>query len=135
MAQQRLSCRSLRSDSGKGSARTAGSLRLASERITAAELVRRRVEAEVERFNSEQSLVYEGLVQPTDAEAALNGVRLKARRPLDAAAQTAVALEALDQGRILLLFDDRQVEGPEEILTLTGENRMTFIRLVPLVGG
>ena len=108
---------------------------MASERITAGELLRRRVEAEVGRFNSEQSLVYEGLVQPTDAETALNGVRLKTRRPLDAAAQTAVALDAFGRGQILLLFDDRQVEGPDEILTLSGENQLTFLRLVPLVGG
>ncbi|MEM7221902.1 MAG: hypothetical protein AAF495_02920 [Pseudomonadota bacterium] len=115
--------------------RSAGALHLASERITAAELLRRRVEAEVARHNGEQSQVYEGLVQPTDAEAALNGVRLKKRRTLDAAVQTTVALEAFDQGKILMLFDDRQVDGPDELLSLTGENQVTFIRLVPLVGG
>ena len=115
--------------------RAAGGLRLASERITAGELVRRRVEAEVERFNQAQGVDFFGLVQPTDAELLLNGARLQTPRPLDAASQTAVALAALEQGRILLLFDDRQIEELDEPLILTGENQVTFIRLVPLVGG
>ena len=57
--------------------RAAAELTLASERITAAELIRRRVEAEVAAHNGKTEAVFQGLVQPTDSERLLNGFRLK----------------------------------------------------------
>lgn len=49
------------------------------ESITARELVRLRVRDEVARYNSTRPEYFRGLVQPTDAEATLNGYRR--RRP------------------------------------------------------
>jgi hypothetical protein len=60
-------------------------LELASERLSAAELIRRRVRAEVESWIASGSELYQGLVEPTGAERALNGVRLRRERKLDLA--------------------------------------------------
>ena len=60
--------------------RPAATLRLASERISPRDLIRRRVEEEVAAFNSRKDEVFQGLVQPSESERALNGYRLKKRR-------------------------------------------------------
>ena len=69
-------------------------LRLVSEKITARELIRRRVEREVDEYNRRPRRVFVGLVQPTDAERALNGFRMKRPRPLDPEEQVRAALDA-----------------------------------------
>lgn len=110
-------------------------LSLASERITAAELIRRRVEAEVEAHNARAGEIFTGLVQPTEAERVLNGFRLKKGRKLNADAQVKTALAAFQRNGFVLLFDDRQVDDPDEVLTVTPNSVALFIKLVPLVGG
>lgn len=110
-------------------------LRLASERITAREVIRQRVEAEVAAFNATKDDVFRGLIQPSESERLLNGFKLRKRRPLDVEQQVAVALEAFEKNGFLLLFDDRQVEDLDEVVTVTPESSATFLRLVPLVGG
>ena len=119
-----------------GAERRAGvTLRLASERITAREVIRQRVEAEVAAFNATKDDVFRGLIQPSESERLLNGFKLRKRRPLDVEQQVAVALEAFEKNGFVLLFDDRQVEGLDEVVTVTPESSATFLRLVPLVGG
>ncbi len=110
-------------------------LRLASERITAREVIRQRVEAEVAAFNATKDDVFRGLIQPSESERLLNGFKLRKRRPLDVEQQVAVALEAFEKNGFLLLLDDRQVEDLDEVVTVTPESSATFLRLVPLVGG
>ena len=115
--------------------RAAAELKLASERITAAELIRRRVEAEVAAHNGKTEAVFQGLVQPTESERVLNGFKLNKRRKLNPENQAKAALEAFRNNGFVLLFDDRQVENVDEWLTVTGKSKATFLRLVPLVGG
>ena len=111
-------------------------LRLASERVSLREIIRRRVECEVAAYNSgEPASLFEGLVQPTDSERELNGYRLRNRRLLDADEQVRVACEAFERRGFIVLFDERQVENLDEHLVLTGANRLAFLRLMPLVGG
>ena len=94
-------------------------LRLASERITARELIRRRVEREVGEYNRRPRRVFAGLVQPTDAERALGGFRMKRPRQLDVEEQVRAALDAFDANAFFLLFDDTQVGSLDEELVLT----------------
>jgi hypothetical protein len=115
--------------------REAAELRLASERITAAQLIRRRVEAEVAAHNAKTDAVFQGLIQPSESERVLNGYKLRKRRKLDPGNQVKVALEAFQKNRFILLFDDRQVEDPDEYLTVTPTSEAIFLKLVPLVGG
>jgi hypothetical protein len=74
-------------------------------------------------------------VQPTGAEVALNGFKLKKQREIDWKPQFEKACEAFEGNRILILVDDRQLEGLEERITLTAGSRVSFLKLVPLVGG
>lgn len=110
-------------------------LRLVSHKMTVAELIRRRVEQEVERYNRDPGRVFEGLVQPTDAEKALNGLRRRPRQRVDAKEQVKVALEAFESNGFFLLFDGRQVTALDEELLVTENSLARFVRLMPLVGG
>ncbi|MEM1181725.1 MAG: hypothetical protein AAGM22_25500 [Acidobacteriota bacterium] len=110
-------------------------LRLVSHRMTAAELIRRRVESEVERSERDPEGNVSRLVEPTSAERALNGTRPRKRREIDVEEQVEVALEAFRTNGFFLLFDDRQVTSLDEELVVTADSLARFVRLMPLVGG
>jgi hypothetical protein len=115
--------------------RVAFKLELWSEKITARELIERRVRHEVDLYNEKTPDTFFGLVQPTDTERALNGWRLKTPRHIDADEQVASAMDAFNHQRILLLVDDRQVETLDAEFALTRDAEVCFYKLVPLVGG
>jgi len=110
-------------------------LRLVSERMTVRELLKRRVRAEVERYNATQPEVFSGLVAPTDAQQVQNGYRLEARRQLDWEAQLEQACRAFQSNGFLLLIDDSQLEALDDEVVLTPNCDVRFVKLVPLVGG
>jgi len=58
-------------------------LDLLTERITVRELIRSRVYQEVQDHNVKQGRVFNGLVQPEEAEKTFNGWKLKKPRQLD----------------------------------------------------
>ena len=105
------------------------------EAITARELVRLRVREEVARFNATSSEYFRGLVQPTDAEATLNGYRLRTRRVLDWERQADSACEAFGRNGFVMLVGDHQIENLDEVIDLGTNPEVSFVKLVPLVGG
>jgi hypothetical protein len=110
-------------------------LHLASERVTAREIIERRVREEVREYNRHRNEYFFGLVRPTDAEQLLNGYRMRAARPIDENEQCARALEAFERNGFVLLVNDRQVELLDESIDLGERTDVTFLKLVPLVGG
>ena len=115
--------------------RPAGTLTLASERVTAREIIRRRVEQEVSVYNRKRGGVFDGLIQPLGSEPVAKGFRLGEPKTLSADEQIDVAISAFGRNRIVLLLDDRQIERLDEVVTLTPGSTVTFLRLFPLVGG
>lgn len=113
------------------------SLSLISARISLRELLRRRVYEEVQLHNAAPSeLPFRGFVTPTAAERLLNGEKPAAgRRFVDWEAQFARACEAFERNGFFVLVDDRQVEHLDDELTLTVSTTISFVKLVPLVGG
>jgi hypothetical protein len=118
-----------------GESRGSGGMEFAEERVPARELIRRRVHQEVERFNARRPELFQGLVEPTDAERTLNGYRLRSPRALDAERQCALAFEAFRRNGFLLLVADRQVEDLDEEVDVSAGAEAVFLKLVPLVGG
>jgi|SRR6476620_11592742 hypothetical protein len=110
-------------------------LEFLNERITVRELIRGRVYQEVTEYNAKQSAVFRGLIEPTDAERVLNGYRLKGRRKLDWEAQYRRALQAFRGNGFLLLVDGRQLDDLDQEIELRPDSKISFLRLVPLVGG
>jgi hypothetical protein len=110
-------------------------MQVLSERLTVRELIRGRVYQEVQDYNLQKGLIFRGLVQPEDAEKTLNGWKLKKRRQLDWQRQFDKALQAFESRQILILVGERQAESLDEEFAFGPSSVVTFLRLVPLVGG
>ncbi|MFI6352972.1 hypothetical protein ACIBJF_09990 [Streptomyces sp. NPDC050743] len=105
------------------------------ERMTVRELIRLRVSEEVARHNARPSNRFNGLVRPDDAETELNGYRLREPRRIDWERQAEIAERAFLANGFFVLAGDRQVEDLDEIVDLTVDPDLIFIKLVALVGG
>lgn len=108
-----------------------------TEEITVRELIRERVYQEVKDHNARiaSAPVFRGLVQPTEAEATLNGYRLKKPRLIDWEPQFDQAIQAFERNGILVLVDDQQAESLEQRIQIGTSSSVTFLKLTPLVGG
>lgn len=106
-----------------------------SERVTVRELIRKRVYQEVQDYNLRLPEIFHGLVQPTDTERALNGFRLRTPRRIDWEEQAERALEAFGRNGFMVLVDDRQAESLDEEIVIGLDTAVSFLKLVPLVGG
>jgi hypothetical protein len=123
-------------DETPGGARTpAFRLTLASERVTAREVLRRRIEAEVAAHARDHALPFRGLVRPDPAQRALNGERARPTRAPDVAEELAHAVEAFGRNGFLMLAGDRQIDDLDAEIVVTPDLEIAFVRLVPLVGG
>lgn len=114
---------------------TAWHLEIFEERLTLREIIRRRVFQEVAEHNAAGAEVFRGLIQPGDTERALNGPQPKTHRRVDAEKQFARAVEAFSRNGFVVLVDERQVEELDTELQLGRDTEVTFLKLVPLVGG
>ena len=110
-------------------------INLTAPRLTARDLIRERVRQEVEDFNNRQPELFNGLVQPTDTERTLNGFKFRQKRTLDWEEQFEKAIEGFHRNAFILLVDETQIEDLDQIITLSPETSVTFLKLVPLVGG
>ena len=107
-----------------------------TERITVRELIRSRVHQEVKDHNLQKAqIVFRGLVKPTDAEEQLNGYKLRQPRRLDWHKQFDAALEGFQNNGVLILIDDKQAESLDQEIVIRHDTKVTFLKLVPLVGG
>ncbi|MGW2936577.1 hypothetical protein ACWDA7_33050 [Streptomyces sp. NPDC001156] len=105
------------------------------ERMTVRELIRLRVREEVARYNARPSDPFHGLVRPDDAETELNGYRLREPRRIDWEHQAEIAERAFLSNGFFVLAGDRQVEDLDDVVDLTVDPGLVFIKLVALVGG
>ena len=122
-------------------------LRLASERVSAREIIRSRVMAEIvelqqqayshtERLGSTRSYIV--AVEQGSSEAALNSISSTLRRnaeALDIEAEVDRAIAAFARRRFIMLLDDRQIDDLDEAVGLRPESEVVFVHLMPLKGG
>lgn len=108
------------------------------ERVPAAELIRRRVAKDLAAWRRREENAPEGL-----AAGFRDGIRdgfAEGAMPcpwgkMDEEAACRVALEAFDRQAFVLLVDSLHVEDRDTIVRLDETSEVTFLRLVPLVGG
>jgi hypothetical protein len=118
-----------------GSRSDGWALEVFEERLRLDELIRRRVYQEVAEHNARPAHEFRGLVQPTAAERSLNGFRLPAPRRIDWQQQYEQALDSFRRNGFVVLVGDRQVTELEHEVELSAGTEVTFLKLVPLVGG
>ncbi len=104
-------------------------------RVTVRELIRTRVANEISDYNLSQPEYFRGLVQPTDAERSLNGFKMRKGRKIDPEKQFELAIKAFYSNGFILLVDDRQVDELDKEIEIRPDTTVTFLKLVPLVGG
>ena len=116
-----------------------------NSRMTVRELIRERIYQEVQDCNQSleelnQKAPQNFLVVPSDVEQRLNtGVsavsKTRKRRPVDWEKQVELACDAFYKNGFFVLVDDRQAEDLEERFDVYATTTVSFIKLVPLVGG
>ncbi len=106
-----------------------------TERASVRELIRKRVYQEVQDYNLRCPELFQGLVQPVDAERTLNGFRLRTPRRIDWEEQADRATEAFERNGFMVLVDDRQATSLDEEIVIGVDTAVSFLELVPLVGG
>lgn len=94
-------------------------------KITVRTLIESRIRSEVDR-RSEDLPVQKRFVNPS-------------KKPLwkkvNFDAQIKTACETFDRGQLIVLLPGRQAQTLDETLTLEDGDEVTFLRLVPLIGG
>jgi hypothetical protein len=118
-----------------GKRASAGTLHLPTKSLTVRELLRARIQKEVAQYNQTLPEAFEGLVQPEAAERILNGFRLGTRRPLDWEAQFRQACSSFNSNGFLVLVDEQQITDLDSPFYPTPDSQVSFVKLVPLVGG
>ncbi len=117
-------------------------LTVPDERLTIRELIRERVYQEVDDHNRRaragEDNRFRGLVRPRDLEELLNSAAAREKRTprqIDWQAQFELATEAFVDRRVLVLIGEKQATDLDEVFTISPGLEVTFLRLVPLVGG
>jgi hypothetical protein len=124
---------SIHDETTTGGRQSAGAFQFDTAASTVRDIIRLRVQQEVDRFNHADIEIFRGLIQPEENERILNGVR---ERPvLDWQKQYARAITSFNSNGFLVFIDDRQITDLDEPIQLTSQTRVTFLKLVPLIGG
>jgi hypothetical protein len=110
-------------------------LAVSAETITVEDLIRARVYEEVRAHKLHQPEFFRGLIQPTEAERTLNGFEARQRRRIDPEKEFQKAIESFNRNGFFMLVNGRQVDELEEEIEIGAETTVTFLKLVPLVGG
>ena len=106
-----------------------------TERMTVRELIRARIYQEVQDYNQKQPEYFRGLVQPTEAERVLNGYKVRAKRTINWEEQYQHALKAFERNGFFVLVGNKQAESLDQEFEVKVDTEVSFVKLVPLVGG
>ena len=127
----------IRDETASGSVTNELTLDVLTESVSVRELIRSRVYQEVNDYNlrQRQDAEFRGLVTPADAQRSPHGVRLRPGREIDFKDQFSKACEAFERNGFFILIDDKQAESLDEEVTLRHDSKVSFVKLLPLVGG
>lgn len=95
------------------------------DRVSVRELITQRVAAEVAKYNNRQDSSDSLLIRP----------KTESPQMIDANQQIAKAIESFGSSSLLLLVNDKQIENLDDVIHITPNTVVTFLKLVPLVGG
>jgi predicted RNA-binding Zn ribbon-like protein len=104
-----------------------GYLKLLSGKMTARDIIRERVRQEVASANGAQA--FHEWLQGLASAVGGRQTKVDSRQAFDN------ACEAFARSRYVVLVDDYQVEDLDAEITVSAETTVSFLRLVPLVGG
>lgn len=109
-------------------------LQFETETVTIKEIIEQRVKDEVAKYNQNTSQDSKGLVTPSIKERFLNKSIIK-KHKVDVDKQIQIALNAFENNGFFMLVDDYQVDGLDDVVTITKKTVISFVKLTQLVGG
>lgn len=131
-----MSCTiTIRDETASGDGISSFTMECLNEEMTLREIIRSRVYQEVQDYNQGASEIFRGLVAPTDAEKILNGYKMKVPRKIDWEQQFEKAIEGFERNAYFVLVDDKQAGDLDERFVVRVDTEVSFVKLVPLVGG
>ncbi|MEM6630706.1 MAG: hypothetical protein AAF694_13585 [Bacteroidota bacterium] len=110
-------------------------LKVSKNRITIKELIKLRIFQEAEEFNARRSSHYRGLVRPDHAVPMLSGFQLDPSYRIDPQKQYYVAMDAFKRQGFYVLVDEERIEDPDYAIAVRSCPRISFLKLVPVIGG
>ena len=115
---------------------TAFALEIPDAPLTVREVIRARIHQEAARYSAaDGAAVGRALVQPTAAETRLKDLKQPPARPVDVQAQCEEAFRAFERNGFLVLVGDRQMTELDALVVDGADVEVTFLKLIPLVGG
>ncbi len=106
------------------------------ERLSVREIIRARIWQEVQEYNAQQKAAkFEGLILPTDEEQRLNVDKAGSFKPIDWERQYQTALRGFETNCFFILIGEQQASSLDEEFVMEAETEVSFVKLVPLVGG
>jgi selenophosphate synthase len=111
------------------------SLPIVYETLSVRDIIQARVYKEVDKYNETTSTYFNGLIQPDQTESTLNGYKMKKHRKINPEEQFQKAIEGFQSNSFMILINNRQVETLDEIIPIDENIEISFIKLIPLVGG
>ena len=125
--------------SGKQRRHAGVDLRLASERVSAREIIRSRVMAEVEEIKLHNQMSARSyIIAQGPLEQELNAIGTHSRRraaSVDVEAEIESAIAAFSRRRFIMLLDERQIDDLDQMVGLRPDSKVVFVHLMPLKGG
>jgi hypothetical protein len=114
-------------------------LNYSTDNLTVRELIKNRIVQEVSDYNSriklDSTATFNGLVQPSELEKAINAKRPAKLDYVDWREQFDKAIDAFQKNQVFVLVDDKQVENLDDEIAIGENTVICFLKLVPLVGG
>lgn len=103
--------------------------------VSVRDLIKNRIESEVNRFNMQRPVCFFALVQPEGAEITSRGYRLQNHRTLDWNKQFEVAVAGFEKKSFLINANGRDYQGLDDQIDINDNTEIIFIKFMEVVGG
>ncbi len=110
-------------------------LLLSKPQVSVKEIISERVKLEVENYRNKKKSKGYSLFEVDKVEQILNKYDLKTTSKLDIEKQVAIALRAFDSNEFFIIIDNTQVDSLEQRVDITDNLQVSFLKLVPIMGG
>lgn len=110
-------------------------LLLSKPQVSVKEIISERVKLEVENYRNKKKSKGYSLFEVDKVEQILNKYDLKTTSKLDIEKQVAIALRAFDSNEYFIIIDITQVDSLEQRVDITDNLQVSFLKLVPIMGG
>ncbi len=110
-------------------------LLLSKPQVSVKEIISERVKLEVENYRNKKKSKGYSLFEVDKVEQIFNKYDLKITSKLNIEKQVAIALRAFDSNEYFIIIDITQVDSLEQRVDITDNLQVSFLKLVPIMGG